>query len=75
MIRRSGASTCAAPTGWPRRCASSRDDAMLYKRLATLRIDCPIACDVDALAWRGPDRAALAALCVELGLPADGVRI
>jgi len=55
--------------------AAARADALLYKRLATLRVDCPIACDVDALAWRGPDRAALAALCAELGLPADAVRL
>ena len=47
----------------------------LYRTLATLRTDCPIPCDVDALAWRGPDRDALAKLCDELGLPADAVRI
>jgi 5'-3' exonuclease len=52
-----------------------RADAELYRRLATLRTDCPIPCDVDALAWRGPDRPALAALCAELGLPVDAVRI
>jgi 5'-3' exonuclease len=52
-----------------------RADAMLYKKLATLRTDCPIPCSVDELEWRGPDQAAIAALCVELGLPVDGVRI
>ena len=52
-----------------------RTDAMLYQKLATLRTDCPIVCDVDALAWRGPDREALAALCDEIGLPADSVRL
>ena len=42
-----------------------RADAMLYKTLATLRVDCPI--DTSALAWRGvPDAGALAALCAEL---------
>ena len=55
--------------------AGARADAMLYKTLATLRVDCPIPCDVDALAWRGPDRGKLAALIDELGLPADAVRI
>lgn len=48
--------------------------AMLYQTLATLRRDCPIVCDLDALAWRGPDRAALDALCAEIGLPSDSVR-
>ena len=52
-----------------------RADAMLYQKLATLRTDCPITCDVDALAWRGPDPEALAALCAEIGLAADTVRV
>jgi len=52
-----------------------REDAVLYRTLATLRRDCPIVCDADALAWRGPDRPALAALCSELGLSADAVRL
>jgi 5'-3' exonuclease len=55
--------------------AAARTDALLYKRLATLRTDCPITCDVDALAWRGPDQPALAALCTEIGLPADAIRL
>ena len=54
---------------------NQRADAMLYKQLATLRLDCPIECDVDALAWRGPDEPALAALCDELGLPQGTVRL
>jgi len=52
-----------------------REAARLYRTLATLRLDCPIACDADALAWRGPDRAALAELCTVLGLPADAIRV
>ena len=44
-----------------------RTDAMLYRTLATLRLDCPIACDAATLAWRGPDRAALDAICAEIG--------
>jgi 5'-3' exonuclease len=52
-----------------------RAAALLYRELATLRLDCPIACDVDTLAWRGPDRTALAALCDELGLGPDSIRI
>ena len=54
---------------------AQRADAMLYKLLATLRLDCPIACDVDAIAWRGTDRAALATLCAELGLPEDTIKL
>jgi 5'-3' exonuclease len=54
---------------------AQRDDAMLYQKLATLRFDCPITCDADALAWRGIDADALAALCAEIGLPADSVRV
>ena len=45
-----------------------RADANLYRTLATLRTDCPITCDVDALAWRGPDPEALEAIAVELGV-------
>jgi len=52
-----------------------RADAMLYKQLATLRRDCPIPCSVDELEWKGPDHAAIAALCEELGLAVDLVRI
>jgi 5'-3' exonuclease len=46
-----------------------REAALLYRRLATLRTDVPLAEDVDALCWRGPDREQLAALCRELDLP------
>lgn len=53
----------------------SRQAALLYKQLATLRTDCPITCDVDALTWRGPDRDRLAAVCVEVGLPPDAIRL
>jgi len=52
-----------------------RAEAALYRTLATLRTDCPIPSDPDALAWRGPDKAALAAFVAELGLPADAVRL
>jgi 5'-3' exonuclease len=52
-----------------------RAEAMLYQTLATLRRDCPIVCDLDALAWRGPNREALAALCAEIGLAPDAVRV
>ena len=54
---------------------AQRDEARLYTTLATLRTDCPIACDVEALAWRGVDREALAAICDELGVAPDSVRL
>ncbi|MEZ4404529.1 MAG: 5'-3' exonuclease H3TH domain-containing protein [Kofleriaceae bacterium] len=51
------------------------DDALLYRRLATLRTDCPIAADLDTLAWAGPNRALLAAVCDELAMtPPDLAR-
>ena len=53
---------------------TSRELAMLYQKLATLRIDCPIVCDLDALAWRGPNRPALETLCAEIGLSPESVR-
>ena len=52
-----------------------RADALLYKRLATLRLDCPIACAPADLAWRGVDEPALAALCAELELDRALVRV
>jgi 5'-3' exonuclease len=45
-----------------------RGDALLYKELATLRVDVPIACSPVELAWRGADAATLEAVAAELGL-------
>jgi 5'-3' exonuclease len=53
----------------------NREAAMLYDTLATLRLDCPIECDLDALAWRGVDQPALEAVCAELGVSADTFKI
>jgi len=44
-----------------------REDAMLYRTLATLRTDVPINESLEELRWKGPDRPALEALCEELG--------
>jgi len=44
------------------------DDALLYRRLATLVTDAKIDCSLETLRWRGPDRAALAAVCAELAI-------
>jgi 5'-3' exonuclease len=52
-----------------------RAEATLYQTLATLRTDCPIPCDVEAMRWRGPDRDKLAAICGELGLEPGSIRI
>jgi hypothetical protein len=48
--------------------AEHRELVALYKRLATLRTDAPIACAPADLAWRGTDAAAVAAIADELGL-------
>jgi len=52
-----------------------RAEAALYRTLATLRLDCPIACDAEALRWRGIDRAATDAICAELGADPGAVRL
>jgi len=44
-----------------------RDDAYLYRRLATLRNDAPIGETFDDLCWRGARREELTELCHELG--------
>ena len=43
------------------------DDALLYRRLATLRTDVPLRESLDDLEWKGADRAALEALCARIG--------
>ena len=44
-----------------------RENAALFRRLATLRQDVPIAEKLVDLAWQGADRARLTALCQRLG--------
>lgn len=51
--------------------AERREDALLYKRLATLRTDAPLAEQAADLEWRGTPRAAFTAFCAALGL--DGL--
>jgi hypothetical protein len=48
--------------------ARRRDEAALYKSLATLRLDVPIGESLADLEWHGVCRAAYYALCDELGL-------
>jgi 5'-3' exonuclease len=48
--------------------AAGREDAMLYRTLATLRRDVPLAEELADLEWRGARRVAYTELCTELGL-------
>ncbi|HWV38102.1 MAG TPA: 5'-3' exonuclease H3TH domain-containing protein [Vulgatibacter sp.] len=43
------------------------DDALLYRRLATLRTDVPLAESLGDVEWKGADRPALEALCARIG--------
>src|SRR5262249_15786421 len=52
-----------------------RAQAALSRPLATLRPDCPITCDAAALAWRGVNGPALAAMCNELGIERSLLRL
>lgn len=47
--------------------ADHRDEAYLYRTLATLRTDAPLGEDIDDLRWQGARRDELAALCREIG--------
>jgi 5'-3' exonuclease len=44
-----------------------REEARLYKELATLRVDVPLTETVRELEWRGANRRELAELCEEIG--------
>jgi 5'-3' exonuclease len=44
-----------------------REEAILYRRLATLRTDVPLAEGIDDLRWRGALRRELTELCREIG--------
>ena len=49
--------------------AEQREQALLFRGLATLRPDAPIGVDVDALRWQGP-RPEFAGWAARLGNPA-----
>lgn len=49
--------------------ASRREDAALYKLLATLREDVPLDASLDAVCWRGADRARWQAWCESAAMP------
>ena len=48
------------------------DDALLYRHLAVLRLDVPLAESLDDLEWKGARREDFVTLCDELGF--DGLR-
>ncbi|MBL4634375.1 MAG: flap endonuclease [Kofleriaceae bacterium] len=48
--------------------SENREDAMLYKKLATLRLDVPLAESLDDLRWSGPKQELLDELCKELDM-------
>ncbi|MFK7992166.1 MAG: 5'-3' exonuclease H3TH domain-containing protein [Sandaracinaceae bacterium] len=49
--------------------AGQREDAMLYKLLATLVTDVPLTETLDDMRWKGPDAEALAGIATELSDP------
>ena len=50
-----------------RNLAAHREDAMLYKELATLRLDVPIRETIEDVRWKGARREEYRALCIECG--------
>jgi 5'-3' exonuclease len=46
---------------------AAREQALLYRRLATLRTDVPLDDSLEQLAYRGASRAVLTAFCEEIG--------
>jgi 5'-3' exonuclease len=52
-----------------------RDEAYLYRRLATLNRDADAPGEVDDLAWQGVPRAPFEALCAELGFESIPARV
>lgn len=60
-VRVRGADALAASLG------AARAEAVLYRRLATLRTDVPLPESLEDLRWRGAHRADLTALCREIG--------
>lgn len=72
-VRDAPVASWPAVRGAPRLAATLRDqwsEALLFRDLATLRLDAPLPQAAAAdLAWRGVDRAAWAAFCERWGLP------
>lgn len=53
---------------------SARPEASLYRMLTTLRLDVPLAEELEDLAWRGVVRGSYLDLCTRLGFPEMGTR-
>ena len=47
--------------------AEQREQAMLYKKLATLRLDVPLTETLDGLGWRGVPKRDYQSMCAEFG--------
>ena len=52
-----------------------RNDAALYKRLATLRTDVPLAETIDDMRWRGVNGEQLESLCADIGQDPKALRL
>jgi len=52
-----------------RELTKGREAALLYEKLATLRLDVPLTETIEDVAWKGPNMAELEALCDELRAP------
>jgi len=55
--------------GLARELRQRREEALLYRRLTTLRRDVPLAESLEQLAWKGVNRTALLGIRAELDLP------
>lgn len=62
----------ALTAGWARRLAdnlsTNMDEALLYRRLTTLRLDVPLEEGVGDLEWRGAEDG-FGQICEDLGVP------
>ena len=72
---REWAVTVRGAAGLGRSLRERRADALLYRHLATLRVDVPLAETLDDLRWRGSRRGALEAVCAEIGEPEIAARM
>ena len=59
--------TVRGAAGLAQSLAAHHADVLLYRRLATLRVDVPLVERPEALRWKGARRSDLTALCAELG--------
>lgn len=55
--------------------ADNLESAYLYRELTTLRLDVPIAEDLDDLEWRGVPRARFEEFCLTMGFDPDSINV